>query len=372
MPENTSRKLDTSLRSTYPELEPLAAASPDPVWVVGGAVRDLLLGRDRADNVDLVVVGDPAPLIRALGAGAVEHHRFATAKAHIGDGLEVDVASARTESYPSPGALPEVAPTADLSSDLGRRDFTVNAIAVSLRDGAELDPHGGEEDLRAGLLRVLHNRSFVDDPTRALRAARYAARFGFSFDPGTERLLRATELATVSEDRRRAELRKIALEERPGEALAKLEEWGLFELAPGGAELSGRVSSLLDSPPWRDLAPRDRAVLGAAHGPSPRARELAGEQPGRPSEAVELAKSATPSELVIARAMGAEWLDRYVGEWSSVRLEIDGADLIAAGVPEGPRVGEGLAAALAAKLDGEVEGAAAELELALRAAGGKR
>jgi tRNA nucleotidyltransferase (CCA-adding enzyme) len=371
MTDHRSQRTAERLRSAYPELESLAAASPDPVWVVGGAVRDLLLGRGRSGNVDLVVAGDPAPLIRELGAGVVEHQRFATAKAELG-GLEVDVAGSRTETYPAPGALPEVAPTADLAVDLGRRDFTINAIAVSLRDGEVLDPHAGEADLRSGTLRVLHERSFLDDPTRALRAARYAARFGFELDARTAELLRATDLGTVSEDRRRAELRKIALEEKPEAALSLLGQWGLLEIRPGGAELAGRVSRLLDAPLWRDLVPRDRAVLAAAHDPGERALLLSRAQPGRPSEGVALARGSDPLELVIARAMGAEWLDRYVGEWSGVALEIDGSDLIAAGVPEGPRVGEGLDAALRAKLDGELAGADEERAAALRAAGFER
>ena len=116
-------------------------------------------------------------------------------------GREIDVAQTRAESYPRPGALPEVRP-ATIDEDLARRDFTVNAMAYPLaEDGELLDPHGGLDDLRAGLLRVLHERSFIDDPTRALRAARYAARFGFELDKATASLLADTDLSTVSEDR---------------------------------------------------------------------------------------------------------------------------------------------------------------------------
>src|SRR6185295_11039543 len=103
-----------------------------------------------------------------------------------------------TETYPEPGALPQVAPATGVEADLARRDFTVNAIAVAVGGEEVVDPHGGIADVGALLLRVLHPGSFADDPTRAIRAARYAARLGFQLESETERLLRATNLATVS------------------------------------------------------------------------------------------------------------------------------------------------------------------------------
>jgi hypothetical protein len=121
--------------------------------------------------------------------------------------------------------------------------------------------------------------------------------------------------------------------------------------------------------PWLGVAPRAEAVLAAALGRGvPEARELAAAQPGRPSEAVERARGRTGIELVLGRALGAEWLDRYITEWRVVRLEIDGGDLIAEGVAEGPAVGRGLREALRAKLDGEVHGRGEELRAALAAA----
>jgi tRNA nucleotidyltransferase (CCA-adding enzyme) len=360
--------LGEALRRAYPELEGVReAAGKTPVYVVGGAVRDLLLGRGRAD-LDLVVVGDAAALAGLLGADPVEHERFATAKARLA-GHEVDLATARTERYPRPGALPEVEPADSIEADLGRRDFTVNALAVPLQGEARLiDPHGGRADLEAQLLRVLHPPSFVDDPTRALRAARYAARFEFGLEPKTERLLRETDLSTVSADRRQAELLRLAGEETAPRGFELLREWGLIELRSGGAELAGRVAALLERPPWRGLVGRERAVLAAAVGPPGREEELAAARPERPSEAARRARAHDPVELVLARAMGAGWLDRFVTEWDSVRLEIDGADLVAAGVPEGPAVGRGLGEALRRKLDGEIDGREEELAAALAAA----
>lgn len=359
--------LGAALRRAYPELAAFAAA-PEPVYLVGGAVRDLLRGEPRSD-IDVVVVGEIGALAGRLGAGEVaSHERFGTASLEL-DGHRVDVARARAESYPRPGALPVVRPAATIEADLARRDFTVNAMAIPLAgDPALIDPHGGRADLEAGLLRVLHRRSFVDDPTRALRAARYAARFGFRLEAETERLLRAADLSTVSEDRRRAELRRLAAEASAPEGFALLAEWGLARLRPQGVELARRVGELLEREPWRGEADRAEAVLAAALGPEGGEAELARARPSRPSEGYELARGRDPLELALARALGAEWLDEHLREWRSVRLRIDGSDLLAAGVPEGPAVGRGLAAALRRRLDGEIEGRDQELAAALEAA----
>jgi hypothetical protein len=262
-----------------------------------------------------------------------------------------------------------VEPAADIGADLSRRDFTINAMAVPLRGDPELiDPHDGHADLESGLIRVLHPGSFRDDPTRALRAARYAARFGFELEPGTEALVRGADLATVSDDRRRADLLRIAAEPEAVRALALLTEWGLIEPRPDGLELAADVSALLSEPPWQQVAPRPESILAAALGPTGAAGELAALAPDRPSEGVEATAGRNPEELVLARAMGADWLDSYLLDWRDVALEIDGADLIDAGVPEGPAVGRGLRDALRRKLDDGVSGRDRELEAALEAA----
>lgn len=359
--------LDQALRGAYPELDAVRTATEAPVYLVGGAVRDLLLGRGRSD-VDLVVVGDAAALGAALGAEVVEHERFATAKVLL-DGHEVDIAAARSETYAIPGALPDVTPAADIETDLGRRDFTINAIAVPLAGEPQLiDPHGGHADLEAGLLRVLHPGSFADDPTRALRAARYAARFGFEPEAGTGTLLRQTDLGTVSEERRRAELLRLAAEPGAARGFELLVEWGLIQPRPSGVELARQVDKLFGSEAWREMATRSRALLSAVMGPAGNEEELAMADPQQPSQAVQLARGRDPVELVLARARGADWLDRYLLEWRQVKLEIDGDDLIAAGVPQGPALGRGLDAALRRKLDGEIAGREAELDAALAAA----
>ncbi|HEX8753577.1 MAG TPA: hypothetical protein VF731_09195 [Solirubrobacterales bacterium] len=368
-PEPRGEDLSEALRRAYPELEPLAAATL-PVYLVGGAVRDLLRGHPRSD-IDLVVVGEPAALLCELGAEALaEHDRFGTAKARL-DGHEVDVARARSESYPQPGALPVVEPAASIEADLARRDFTINAMAIPLAGERRLlDPHGGREDLERHLLRVLHPVSFRDDPTRALRGARYAARFELALEPATAALLRATDLDAVSADRRRAELLRLAAEPSGPRGLELLAEWGLLALRDGGAELARAVSELLAREPWSGFAPRAAAVLAAGLGPVGAEAELAAARPERPSQAVALAGGRDPVELALARALGAEWLDSYLAEWRHVRLEIDGADLLAAGVPQGPALGRGLAEALRRRLDGEVHGREQELAAALEAARG--
>lgn len=359
--------LAEALQRVYPELDLVRELADQPVYLVGGAVRDLLLGRGRAD-IDVVVEGDATALASRLGASVVSHDRFATAKVSL-DGHEVDVATARTESYPHPGSLPVVEPAARIEADLSRRDFAINAMAIPLGAEADLiDPHGGQADLAAGQLRVLHPRSFVDDPTRALRAARYAARFGFGLEPETEALLRAADLGAVSADRREAELLRLAGEAEAPRAFALLAEWDLVELRPGGVQLAADVAALLQSSPWDGLAPRGRVLLGAALGPGGGEEALAKAQPEHPSEAVALAAGRDPVELALARVLGAEWLDRYLAEWREISLEIDGEALIAAGVPQGPAIGRGLDAALRRKLDGEIAGREQELDVALEVA----
>jgi tRNA nucleotidyltransferase (CCA-adding enzyme) len=362
----SGEELAEALAAAYPELAEVAAAAPDPVYLVGGAVRDLLLGRGRGD-IDLVVEGDPADLAAALGAEIVETHpRFGTLKAALGGGEIVDVAAARRESYVRPGALPTVEDGAPIRTDLARRDFTVNAMAVAPAEPRELiDPYDGQADLEAGVLRAIHARSFVDDPTRAIRAARYAARFDFEVEPETLELLRAADMTAITPDRRGAELRKLAAEGSAVRALELLAGWGLIQ--PREAEepfaLAREVDRLMAAPPWSEEADRAEAILAAALGPRAGEGALASARPSRPSEAVRLARGHDPIELVLARAAGAEWLDDWL-QWREVRLEINGTDLTAAGLT-GPAVGEALERALAAKLDGKAPTRATELRIAL-------
>jgi tRNA nucleotidyltransferase (CCA-adding enzyme) len=211
--------------------EVLAAAQGIPgVHLVGGAVRDLALDRS-PHEIDLVVEGDPEPLLAALGGPDVLHERFGTASLH-----GVDVARARAESYPSPGALPEVRP-AGIDEDLRRRDFTVNAIAVALPGATVRAADHAREDLEARRLRVLHDGSFSDDPTRLWRLARYTARLGFDVEEHTRALaaqaVAAGAPATVSGVRMGNELRAGLLEPDP---VAVLHEAAALGILPAGFE----------------------------------------------------------------------------------------------------------------------------------------
>jgi tRNA nucleotidyltransferase (CCA-adding enzyme) len=341
------------------------AVADAPAYLVGGTVRDLLLDRPRVD-IDIAVEGDVGPIAARLGGEVTAHERFGTAVVRVDD-LELDLARTRSEVYARPGALPEISP-AGIDEDLARRDFTINAMAVPLVAPRLIDPHGGSSDLGRGLLRVLHSASFGDDPTRALRAARYAARFGFSLERGTEALLRSADLSAVSGDRAQAELTRVAAEPSAARGFGLLAEWGLIELSEQELELIASVELVLQLPAWHNVARREDAVLSVVRNRSGRAADLAAIDPHLPSAAVQAARAATPVELVLSRAMGGEWLDRYVEEWRHVKLSITGDELVAAGIPQGPAVGRGLAAALAAKLDGEISSPTEELDVARAAA----
>ncbi|HWF26121.1 MAG TPA: hypothetical protein VG275_11770 [Solirubrobacteraceae bacterium] len=394
----------------------LAAVGSEPgLHLVGGAVRDLLLAGDEGGpeggtpaldpgDLDLVAEGDVAALAPRLGGPYVLHERFGTATVIL-NGNTYDLATARRETYAEPGALPDVAP-ATLHEDLLRRDFTVNAIAITLGG-----PSAGEltaapralEDLSAGRLRVLHDGSFIDDPTRLFRLVRYRSRLGFEVEPATLALARAAvtggALGTVSGARIGAELRLLAGEDDPVAAFAALGGLGLDRafhprfglvdpalarralalLPPDGrrdvvalalaaadvprAELRGLLDELAF-----DADSRDR-ILAITSGAEAMAKALAAA--GRPSEIAAAVGGGGVELTAVAGALGPEdqareWLERL----RHVRLEIDGGDLIAAGVREGPAVGQGLRAALAAKLDGRAGGQESELAEALRAAHG--
>jgi tRNA nucleotidyltransferase (CCA-adding enzyme) len=377
-----------------------------PAFLVGGAVRDLLRGAGVVD-LDVAIEGDARAaareLARRLSGEAVEHERFGTATLRA-RGIAVDLATTRRESYARPGALPDVEPAA-LADDLVRRDFTINAMAAGL-SGADLgvlhDPHGGLADLEAGMVRVLHDASFTDDPTRLLRAVRYETRLGFRMDAGTERLARAAAaadaLATVSGKRVRDELMDLLREPEAPTAVGRLAELGIAaalhpalrpdpelvasaqlgcaqtEAERGLAALAALASGDPDAVTrWVDdlqllREERDAVMRAARRGP-----ELASELRDaglRPSALRDLLATEPPESLALALALGAppEPVLRWVADLRHVRLEIGGADLLAAGVPESPALGRALEATLRRKLDGELDGRDAELAAALEEA----
>jgi tRNA nucleotidyltransferase (CCA-adding enzyme) len=371
------------------------------VYLVGGALRDLALGQSPLD-LDLVVDGELEPVTELLGSPIRSHDRFETCTVVL-NGFSYDFARSRVESYAHPGALPTVGP-ATIDEDLRRRDFSVNAIALGLGGadrGRLVAVEGALEDLDGRRLRVLHDASFTDDPTRLLRLARYAARLGFAVEPHTGALAAAAvaggALDTVSGSRIGAELRLLAAEPDPVGALGKLAEWGIDAAIDDGfgiriperAQLAARALSLLppDGDPGtvalaaaslgierpRLMALLDRLAFTAGQrdtivAAAGRAQGLADElrDAAVPSQIAAAARGAPPELVALAGALGAEEpARRWLQQLRSVSLEIDGQDLLDAGMEPGPELGAALARALAAKLDGQTAGRADELATAL-------
>ena len=236
-------------------LKPLIEAARErglPLYVVGGPVRDWLLGRDVFD-IDLCCEGDPVPVAQLcaqrLGGTAESFGQFNTWRILAGK-LRFDVAMCRKETYAEPAALPEVAP-APIAEDLFRRDFTVNAMAMRLTengDGDLVDPYGGVKDLRAKVLRVLHPQSFRDDPTRVFRAARYLSRFDLKPAAGlvssVEAALTEGHAAKLSRHRLAQELMRVLAEKDCAAPLEKLRRWGYLSLLhPGLKAPSKKLTS---------------------------------------------------------------------------------------------------------------------------------
>ena len=244
VPQNTS-DLSPTLEGSLPgdavaALKTIATRASDTgvvLYLVGGSVRDFMLGESIRD-LDFAVEGD-APALAAdlatwIGGQVVSHAQFGTATLIVGD-QRFDLAGTRLESYQRPGALPSVTP-GTIHQDLGRRDLSVNAMAIPLSGeemGRLMDPFGGADDLEAGHIRVLHDGSFVDDATRILRAVRYEQRLGFQIEEHTHGLLlealEAGMLDTISADRLRRELEHLFQEQRPQPALARCGRLGILQ-----------------------------------------------------------------------------------------------------------------------------------------------
>jgi tRNA nucleotidyltransferase (CCA-adding enzyme) len=390
--------------------EAVAAVSEpyEGVYLVGGTVRDILLGEPNFD-VDVAVEGDAIELARALsralGGRLKAHTKFGTAVVLYGEEERVDVVTARTEFYDAPAALPAVE-HATIREDLFRRDFTINAMAVSLKGedfGRLVDPFAGRRDLDTGTVRVLHNLSFIDDPTRIFRAIRYENRYGFRMDEHTARLARGCiEMGLVgdlSSARLRDELVALLEEGDVRHSILRLRELGAERaIHPHLAadeetvEIRERLVRLneefgLGLPVWRlgvaalarRLPPdevyewlqrlkvrrRDAERIATAVTVGPRLVErLRGARLG-PAEIVALVEPFAPDAPLFALALAdLEPLRAYFRDLRRVHLEISGADLRKLGVGESPRVGEILAEVRRRKLNGELDGRESELEAA--------
>jgi tRNA nucleotidyltransferase (CCA-adding enzyme) len=362
-------------------LGPLGLPRGQGVYLVGGTVRDILLGRTSFD-VDIAVEGDALAFARGLGGEVTGHGRFGTAVVRFPDGRHWDVVTARRETYRAPAALPDVE-AGTIADDLARRDFTVNAMAASLGEdlGRIVDPHGGRSDLEAGVIRVLHRESFVDDPTRILRAVRYETRLGFRMDSETERLAREglTGVTLLSAKRFTEEVVAILGEECALHAVERLAELGgvpsveapLFERAdalraeldPGAPAWRLRLAVLVRSHPpllqRLELRREDQRAVEDSLALAPR---LA--QASDPVEIADLAARAPDAALLALALKDSAALREWFTRLRDVRLEVDGTDLAALGLPESPRVGEVLEELRRRKLRGELGGREAELEAA--------
>jgi len=276
----TGRNLSTWLRERFPEevyrILVLAGKVAEEMganaYLVGGSVRDLLLGQANLD-IDLVIEGDgirfAKELAERLRAKIRSHHRFGTANIIL-DSLKVDIATARTEYYESPAALPKVE-MSSIKKDLYRRDFTINTLAIKLnaRDfGLLIDFFGGQRDLREKTIRVLHNLSYVEDPTRAFRAVRFAERFGFKLSRHTENLIKSAIqmdlFERLSGSRLFDELVIAFSETNPVKTLKRLSDYGLLKVIHKDLvfdeKLEATLSSMYETLAWHTLLFLDEKV----------------------------------------------------------------------------------------------------------------
>ncbi len=358
-----------------------------PVYLVGGPVRDAILGAPVKD-LDFVLVGDAPALAEdlagELGGEVTVHPRFGTATVEI-EGGRVDIVTARRESYPFPGSLPEVS-ASSLEDDLARRDFSINAMALPLSgDFPEvIDPHGGIKDLNGRSVRTLHPGSFTDDPTRMLRAVRYEQRLGFQIADRTvselKEALAGGHAEAVTGDRWRQELEKIFEEERAAGMLLRAAELGVLAAvhpalsdAQGLTRLDGENSlgpmDYLAALVWSLSAADGDAVSRRLNLPAAWARvvrdtialrelePVLSRPPVRVSAVCRALNGLDPGAIEASARLFldpqvAGLLRQYLAEWRLIVTALTGDDLLAMGVPRGPKVGEVLRELHSAKLDG--------------------
>ena len=382
-----------------------AAKQGQRVYLVGGVVRDLLLGYPNFD-LDLVVEGDAVKLAQQVAetsqAKLLAHRRFGTAKLRY-ENFTLDLATARKETYVRPGALPAVTP-GTLKDDLIRRDFSINAMAISLASndyGELVDPYQGKSDLEHRLIRILHPGSFTDDATRILRGVCYEQRFGFEFEAQTARLLKRDipMLDTISGDRIRHELEHIFEEDRPELVIKRLGELGALHRINPSLKGDGWIAEKFDKarrlkkpsqlpslyfclltyslsekeieqflarlniPAKLSLAMRDTLRLKTS-------LPFLNKSSLKPSEIYYLLREYEPLAIQ-ANAIAAEsptarrHLQLFLTKLRYVRTSLDGEELKKLGIPPGPKMGKVLQELHKAKLDGEVRTRADEKKLAL-------
>lgn len=397
-----------------------AAATGVSLYLVGGAIRDLLLGAELSRDLDFVVVPDAlafaAEAVKFLGGKLKVFEHFGTASLFLEEGLRLDFATARREIYAAPAALPQVEETGSLKSDLYRRDFTINTLACSLLPqsfGELYDFFEGRQDLRRGMIRTLYQLSFVDDPLRVLRAVRFEQRFGFQIEEGTleliEKALRSRVLDRVSRRRLAREISLIYGERDPAALLIRLQELNILEflyprLSPGPEtwQRLGRIGEALawaegrewSRPPEKELVylsgllmeleeqdrlaiirrlglSRDRAAAvlqGCSQAPA-LLEELSGREgaAARPSLLVNRLDPLFPETILLLYALAGnrvlrDHLRLYLESLRHVRPRLRGGALKELGLQPGPLFGEILDALRRAVLDGELRSYDEELD----------
>lgn len=397
--------LPEEVRALLRSLGELAAATRVRAYLVGGAVRDLLLGVANLD-IDIVVEGDgilfALEAIKVLGGRVRAHRKFGTAVVVLPSGFYLDVASARTEFYEHPAALPDVE-RSSIRQDLARRDFSINAMAVAIdatHRGALLDFFGGLRDLQRHTVKVLHNLSFVEDPTRIFRAVRFEQRYGFRMDDQTEDLARrAIEMgmvAELSDVRIREELVAILSEETAFEALRRLSELGALKGLHRKVKLDDGLrrifvdveKAMVELDLYFPAKPRKWVVLlmavlkdlrrveidewgrrmrlrksdvalleqGILDGPKLVAR-LRSTRRVKDSRIYFLLHGFRQEALVYAYATAQGEIERgriehFLTELKGIKPHLGGKDLVRLGLPPGPHFGEILQSLQVAKLDG--------------------
>ena len=396
-------RLDTQTLAAARSVSEAAEAVGVQTFLVGGSVRDLLIGRDAIVDLDISLVGSDSQTfdrIAVVTGGTVSRRsQFTTAKLHLDD-LEIDLAMARAEEYPLPGSLPVVR-SGTLTEDLARRDFSVNAMAVSLSQnswGDLFDAHRGLIDLERQSLRVLHSASFRDDPTRMLRAARYSSRLELKPTPETlDALLTSVMyLDRVTAARVRNELERALAESDPAGSMRLLCEWGVLSaihpsltfhagkwkrFAAEAGEMSPRertavayavlahglpdtdangVVARLNPEAYPRRAIRESAALGRLA-----ASELTGCTNSQLATVLDAFTDAAVfgASLATSSKLGSR-LAEYLRGHRDLRPHLTGDDLIELGLRQGPSVGGVLALLRNAWLDDEISSPDEERALA--------
>jgi len=384
------------------------------VFIVGGFVRDLLLGNENFD-IDLVIEGDgilyAEKLSEELGANLTIHRDFGTATLNLSENFKLDIATSRREFYPRPASLPHVKP-APLKEDLFRRDFTVNAMAISINPpdfGRLIDFFGGRRDLRERKVRVLHVRSFIDDPTRIFRAIRFEQRYNFCIEKVTERLiklaLREGVFQLLSGKRIKEELKQILEEDRPERNVYRMQKLGILKVIQPGIYLNSSREMIFDklidtiaryeiltgekSKRWlirlsvllRDLTEEEIENFCSKYSFTREEREtiLASSKKAdeiverltvpemKPSSIYYLLRSYPSEALILAMAIAKDDIVEkrivlYLSHLQKIELEITGDDLKKMGYKPSPEFSRILEETKKAKLDGLVKTVEEEVE----------